>query len=139
MSMEQLADCRRRIDAVDLRILTLLNERTRIVEEIGRIKQKLALPIYEPRREDEVYRNVFSNNTGPLKASRLPGGTGASGLLVMFTQFGLGTAISFCRFQPAVSSGDRKGSAQADAMTWRTGPRAAMFVILVRAAPCRLA
>ena len=71
MSMEQLADCRRRIDAVDLRILTLLNERTRIVEEIGRIKQKLALPIYEPRREDEVYRNVFTNNTGPLTPEAL--------------------------------------------------------------------
>jgi chorismate mutase len=71
MSMEQLANCRRRIDAVDLRILTLLNERTRIVEEIGRIKQKLALPIYEPRREDEVYHNVFTNNTGPLTPEAL--------------------------------------------------------------------
>ncbi|MDP8980476.1 MAG: chorismate mutase [Acidobacteriota bacterium] len=71
MSMEQLADCRRRIDAVDLRILELLNERTRIVEEIGRIKQQLALPIYEPRREDEVYRNVFTNNAGPLTPEAL--------------------------------------------------------------------
>ena len=66
VSMEQLADCRKRIDAVDLRILALLNERTQIVEEIGRIKQHLTLPIYEPKREDQVFHNVTSNNPGPL-------------------------------------------------------------------------
>ncbi len=66
--MEQLADCRNRIDAVDLQILALLNERTRIVQEIGQIKQRLTLPIYEPKREDQVFQNVISNNAGPLSA-----------------------------------------------------------------------
>jgi chorismate mutase-like protein len=66
--MEQLADCRRRIDDVDVRLLALLNERTAIVEEIGRVKQELDLPIYEPKREDDVYRNVLANNRGPLPA-----------------------------------------------------------------------
>jgi chorismate mutase/prephenate dehydratase len=61
-----LAECRRRIDAVDLQLLTLLNERTRIVEEIGRVKQEMHLPIYEPRREDQVYDNILSHNQGPL-------------------------------------------------------------------------
>ena len=41
MSIQRLAECRALIDAVDLRLLALLNERTRIVEEIGRIKQDL--------------------------------------------------------------------------------------------------
>jgi len=68
MSMERLAECRRQIDAVDLRLLALLNERTRIVEEIGRIKQTLAMPIYEPKREDQVFHNVIGNNQGPLSA-----------------------------------------------------------------------
>jgi chorismate mutase len=45
-----------------------LNDRTRIVEEIGRIKQQLSLPIYEPKREDQVFHNVISNNAGPLTA-----------------------------------------------------------------------
>ncbi|MDQ2949355.1 MAG: chorismate mutase [Acidobacteriota bacterium] len=71
MSADQLTDCRTRIDAVDLRILALLNERTTIVQEIGRIKQRLALPIYEPKREDQVYHNVTSNNAGPLSAEAL--------------------------------------------------------------------
>ena len=61
-----LAGCRARIDRVDLRILELLNERTRVVEEIGNIKRSLELPIYEPKREDQVFRNVIENNPGPL-------------------------------------------------------------------------
>ena len=38
-----LEDCRRRIDELDLRILGLLNERTRAVEQIGQAKQSLDL------------------------------------------------------------------------------------------------
>jgi len=66
MSTERLGECRKLIDQVDLQLLALLNERTRIVEEIGRIKRVLALPIYEPRREDQVFSNVLGNNTGPM-------------------------------------------------------------------------
>ena len=61
-----LAACRERIDAVDLRILELLNERTSIVEEIGRIKRGSKMAIYEPKREDAVFRNVTEHNSGPL-------------------------------------------------------------------------
>ncbi len=59
---------RQQIDEVDLRILELLNQRTRIVEQIGCIKQKVSMPIYEPSREDQVFRNVTANNAGPLSA-----------------------------------------------------------------------
>jgi chorismate mutase-like protein len=64
--LNALAGCRDRIDRVDLRILELLNERTKVVEEIGKIKRCLNLPIYEPKREDQVFRNVMENNSGPL-------------------------------------------------------------------------
>jgi len=64
--LETLRDCRDRIDELDRRILGLLNERTRVVEEIGRVKQILDLPIYEPKRENEVFENVTVNNAGPL-------------------------------------------------------------------------
>ncbi|MGD1070348.1 MAG: chorismate mutase [Bryobacteraceae bacterium] len=61
-----LAQCRDQIDQIDLRILELLNQRTSIVEEIGRIKKEAHMPIYEPKREDQVYHNITSNNPGPM-------------------------------------------------------------------------
>jgi chorismate mutase-like protein len=64
--VDALAQCRELIDNVDLRILRLLNERTSIVENVGRIKKEAALPIYEPRREDQVFHNVTAHNPGPL-------------------------------------------------------------------------
>lgn len=71
MSMEKLADCRRQIDAVDLKIVELLNQRTEIVNEIGRIKREFSLPIYEPKREDQVFANVAGHNPGPLTSEAL--------------------------------------------------------------------
>jgi chorismate mutase len=64
--IEHLAKCREEIDAIDVRILQLLNERTQIVERIGAIKRELAMPIYEPRREEQVLTNVSDHNQGPL-------------------------------------------------------------------------
>ena len=65
-TLDALAQCREQIDAIDLRILELLNRRTSVVEEIGRIKKEAHMPIYEPKREDQVYLNVTSNNGGPM-------------------------------------------------------------------------
>jgi chorismate mutase len=70
-SSDKLVECRRQIDDVDVKIVQLLNERTAIVHEIGRIKKQFALPIYEPKREDQVFENVTANNPGPLTADAL--------------------------------------------------------------------
>lgn len=64
--MQALARYRDQIDQIDRRLVELLNERTSIVEEIGRTKREAALPIYEPRRETEVFDNITSHNGGPL-------------------------------------------------------------------------
>ncbi|MBN9660658.1 MAG: chorismate mutase [Acidobacteria bacterium] len=61
-----LADLRTLIDDVDLRILALFNERADVVSRIGDIKKTMTMPIYEPKREDEVFRNVLQGNRGPL-------------------------------------------------------------------------
>jgi chorismate mutase len=66
MTLEDLDRCRVSIDQVDIQLLDLLNRRTKIVEEIGRIKQELRLAIYEPKREDQVFTNVLKHNLGPL-------------------------------------------------------------------------
>lgn len=64
--LAKLAECRAEIDAVDVRLVSLLNERTLVVERIGRLKQEAAMPVYEPKREDEVFRNITDSNRGPL-------------------------------------------------------------------------
>jgi chorismate mutase len=67
-TLETLARCRVQIDAIDVRLLELLNERTAIVEDIGRVKQHLHMGVYEPKREDQVFDNVLAHNQGPLAA-----------------------------------------------------------------------
>ena len=62
----KLEEYRVLVDDVDRRIVALLNERTRVVENIGRVKRGSGLPIYEPRREDQVMANITGNNSGPL-------------------------------------------------------------------------
>jgi chorismate mutase len=62
----RLEEYRVRIDDVDRRLVDLLNERTRVVEDIGSVKRSAELPIYEPKREDQVFANVVDANHGPL-------------------------------------------------------------------------
>jgi chorismate mutase-like protein len=66
--IEELDKYRSQIDVLDRRLLDLLNERTAIVEQIGRIKHEHKLAVYEPKREDQVYANILSHNGGPLSA-----------------------------------------------------------------------
>lgn len=66
-----LAESRIKIDDIDSQVVELLNRRTRIVEDIGRAKEVAGLPIYEPKREDDVYRNILAHNSGPLSADAL--------------------------------------------------------------------
>lgn len=61
-----LDELRAAIDVVDLKLLALFNERAQVVARIGDIKQAAALPIYEPKREELVFKNVTENNRGPL-------------------------------------------------------------------------
>jgi chorismate mutase-like protein len=70
-ALAALEQFRKEIDAIDLELLTLLNRRTRVVERIGQVKESVALPIYEPKRERAVFRNVTENNTGPLDGDAL--------------------------------------------------------------------
>ena len=57
---------RDRIDEIDLKLVQLLNERTKCAEEIGKLKLMLGLDAYSPEREEEVKRNITEANHGPL-------------------------------------------------------------------------
>jgi len=63
MSLEEL---RKRIDDIDQRLVELLNERARIVIEIGKLKNKIDKPVYAPDREKEILSKIVKANKGPL-------------------------------------------------------------------------
>jgi chorismate mutase len=63
---QKLEEFRVVIDQIDRRIVALLNERTEIVECIGRVKRECQMPVYEPRREDQVFANIAEANQGPI-------------------------------------------------------------------------
>src|SRR5436190_13267199 len=68
---DPMEDLRRRIDAIDRRLVALLNERAGCAIALGRVKQERALPIYQPAREEEVLGNVQRTNSGPLQSEAL--------------------------------------------------------------------
>ncbi len=70
-ALRELAKFRDEIDALDRELLELLNRRTKIVEQIGHVKEEMDFPVYEPKREDDVFRNVAQNNRGPLTTEAL--------------------------------------------------------------------
>jgi len=63
---ESLEELRARIDALDEKIVQLLNERAKVVVEIGRLKQQTNSPIYAPDREKFVLEKIRDINKGPL-------------------------------------------------------------------------
>jgi chorismate mutase/prephenate dehydratase len=64
--MSDIADLRSKIDAIDMELLRLLNERAKVARDIGAIKSREGLPIYSPEREDRVIRSLIDRSEGPL-------------------------------------------------------------------------
>lgn len=66
MKLADLTKLRRRIDRVDTQILSLLNERLRLVGQIGKLKGRYSLPYYDPTREKKIFERLRRRNAGPL-------------------------------------------------------------------------
>ena len=64
---QDLGGIRRRIDAIDAQIQTLIGERARIAHEVGSSKRASGTAeFYRPEREAEVLAGVIRRNDGPL-------------------------------------------------------------------------
>ncbi len=57
---------RQRIDQLDQELVALLNERAKVVVEIGNVKRQCDSSIYAPAREQQVLNQVRRYNQGPL-------------------------------------------------------------------------
>jgi chorismate mutase/prephenate dehydratase len=65
---EQLTQLRGRIDQLDDEVLRLLNERARLAQDIGHLKNGTA---YRAEREAQVVRRLQAANPGPLSAESI--------------------------------------------------------------------
>jgi len=61
-----IEDWRARIDALDKRLLELLNERAQCAVEVGKIKNAQNREIFDPERERQIIMNILRENKGPL-------------------------------------------------------------------------
>lgn len=69
--LSSIEELRARIDAIDLKLLDLLNQRAKLAMEIGRHKRKQQTALYAPAREKAILHRILKANRGPLEAERL--------------------------------------------------------------------
>ncbi|MHC8517368.1 bifunctional 3-deoxy-7-phosphoheptulonate synthase/chorismate mutase [Sporosarcina sp. ITBMC105] len=66
MRQNELDDLRVQVDALNTKILDLINERTAVVQEIGKVKEKQGVNRYDPIREREMLNALVESNNGPI-------------------------------------------------------------------------
>ncbi len=66
-----LNDLRTKIDALDQKIIALLNDRTRLALEVGKLKTETGKEIYAPERESQIYQKIITLAKGPLPQEAL--------------------------------------------------------------------
>lgn len=66
-----IKECRKKIDAVDGKIVSLLNERAQVTLAIGKEKIKTKKAIYAPDREKQVLERIQVLNKGPMNQEGL--------------------------------------------------------------------
>jgi chorismate mutase/prephenate dehydratase len=68
-----LAEARTRIDSIDQQLQSLISERARWAQQVGRAKgpRKAAVDYFRPEREAQVLRGVIDRNDGPLPHAEL--------------------------------------------------------------------
>ena len=71
MSNVELDQLRDRVDELNVELLKLINERARLVQEIGRVKETQGVFRYDPVRERSMLDIIKENNDGPFENSTI--------------------------------------------------------------------
>jgi chorismate mutase / prephenate dehydratase len=67
----ELLALRDQIDALDSQLLTLLNQRAHVAEQVGEIKRRDGTPFFRPDRVAQVIAKIKGANPGPLKGEHV--------------------------------------------------------------------
>ena len=68
LSHPDLAPLRARIDDVDSKILALVGERVKLAIEVGEVKRRHDLPVFDPEREKRLIERLVARKEAPLDA-----------------------------------------------------------------------
>ncbi len=71
MPNQKIKEFRKKIDEIDNKLVDLLNERARIVIEVGNVKKIAKLDFHSPSREQEILARLTAMNTGPFPQDTL--------------------------------------------------------------------
>ncbi|MGE5173237.1 MAG: prephenate dehydratase [Betaproteobacteria bacterium] len=71
MSIQKIEKLRKKIDEIDNKLVDLLNERARIVIDVGNIKKAEKLDFHSPSREREILERLTAYNKGPFPQDTL--------------------------------------------------------------------
>lgn len=71
MANDELDQLRQRVEELNLQLLSLINERARTVQEIGRVKETQGVNRYDPVRERHMLDLIKDNNDGPFENSTI--------------------------------------------------------------------
>ena len=66
MRQNDLDELRGRVNELNIKVLDLINERTTVVQEIGKVKEKQGVNRYDPIREREMLNFLKESNNGPI-------------------------------------------------------------------------
>lgn len=94
---EDLAAIRTRIDAIDERLVELLNARAELAREVGKAKAASGAPIFVPHREQEVFKRLAALSKGPLPEAAFRG----IWREIMSASFALERPLTICHFGQA--------------------------------------
>jgi chorismate mutase len=70
-ALVSIDELRAQIDALDERLVELLNRRAEKALAIRALKPKAQLGLFDPRREEEIFTRVAELNDGPLYSDDL--------------------------------------------------------------------
>jgi len=68
MTRNEIEHIRAQIDEIDRKLLQLLNERAQVVLNLAQHKVAEGLKLFDPEREQEIFKAMTANNRGPLSA-----------------------------------------------------------------------
>ncbi|SEU07607.1 3-deoxy-D-arabinoheptulosonate-7-phosphate synthase /chorismate mutase [Salinibacillus kushneri] len=71
MSNEQLDHLRKELDKVNLDLLSLINKRGELVQQIGEVKEKHGMNRFDPVREREMLNQILKEHEGPFEYSTI--------------------------------------------------------------------